>query len=350
MHDIPTQISDRTPTDIHPEAQSGFGIVPGLLWAFRIHHDGTADALAVDQPIDNRHDGWLWLHLDLADGRAIEWLRSAGLPSPAVTMMLGRDRHQQLHTMGSYIYGIFADLVRRIDGVGDETGHLRFVMTERILISGRHHALCSVEAARNAIEGNGRRLTSVAALLELIVEHVAEAIDRIVDDLGIELDGVEDCLVRRADKLERQKLAAVRRTSVRVHRQLSGLRAVFHRLERQGNQDVERPLQIAAGKLAQRLDALDHDVLELRERGHRLQEEVSAMMTEETNRHLHVLSILTTLLLPPTLIAGIFGMNTKGLPFAEDESGFLWAMALVVVSSIAVYAIMRRIGIFKTPW
>jgi zinc transporter len=74
------------------------------------------------------------------------------------------------------------------------------------------------------------------------------------------------------------------------------------------------------------------------------------MMTEETNRHLHVLSILTTLLLPPTLIAGIFGMNTKGLPFADDESGFLWAMVLIVVSSIAVYAVMRRIGIFKTPW
>jgi zinc transporter len=57
------------------------------------------------------------------------------------------------------------------------------------------------------------------------------------------------------------------------------------------------------------------------------------------------------LLLPPTtLIAGIFGMNTKGPPFADDESGFLWAMALVVLSSVAVYAVMRRIGIFKTPW
>ena len=42
-------------------------------------------------------------------------------------------------------------------------------------------------------------------------------------------------------------------------------------------------------------------------------------------------------------------MNTKGLPFTDDETGFLWAMVLVVVSSIAVYAIMRRIGIFKTP-
>jgi zinc transporter len=343
-------VSDRSPADIPAGTQTGPGVVPGLLWAFRIHPDGTADALPVDQPIENRHDGWLWLHLDLADGRTTQWLRAAGLPAPAVAMMLARDRHQQLHAMGSYIYGIFADMVRRIDGVSDETGHLRFVMTERMLVSGRHHALCAVESTRLAIEGNGRRLTGVASLLELIVEHVAEAIDRIADDLGTELDEIEDSLTRRNDAPERQKLAAVRRTSVRVHRQLSGLRAVFHRLERQSPEELERGLQIAAGKLAQRLDALDHDILEVRERGHRLQEELSAMMTEETNKHLHVLSILTTLLLPPTLIAGIFGMNTKGLPFTDDEMGFWWAMALVAISSIAVYAVMRRIGIFKTPW
>ena len=41
------QVSDRTPIDIQPDAQSGLGVVPGLLWAFRIHNDGTADALAV---------------------------------------------------------------------------------------------------------------------------------------------------------------------------------------------------------------------------------------------------------------------------------------------------------------
>jgi zinc transporter len=344
------QVSDarpQTPADILPRTQNGLGIVPGLLWAFRIHADGTAETLPVDKPIEHRHDGWLWLHLDLNDGRTTEWLRNADLPAPAVGMMLGRDRHQQLHTTGSYIYGIFADLVRRIDRVSDETGHLRFVMTERMLVSGRHHALSSVEAARLAIEGQSRRLSHVASLLELIVEHVAEAMDRMADELATELDGIEDCLARRTDDFERQKLAALRRTSVRIHRQLSGLRAVFHRLERQGTEGVEQPLRLAAGKLAQRLDALDHDILELRERGHRLQEEVSAMMMEESNRHLHVLSIMTILFLPPTLVTGVFGMTTKGLPFTDMDTAFLWATVLMIGSAIAVYLMMRRLGIFK---
>jgi zinc transporter len=70
-------------------------------------------------------------------------------------------------------------------------------------------------------------------------------------------------------------------------------------------------------------------------------------MEEESNRHLHTLSIVTTMLLPPTLVTGIFGMNTKGLPLTDVDGGFLWAAGLMVLSSAAAYWIMRRSGIVK---
>jgi zinc transporter len=323
------------------------GLVPGLVWAFRIHDNGTADPLPIDQPIESPHQGWVWLHIDLANGLAAEWLTLAGLPQPAVAMMLSRDRYQQLHTTDTFIYGIFADLVRELDGVSDEVGHLRFVMTDRLLISGRHHTLSAVESARVTIETGGCRLPHGAALLELIVEHVADGIDAIGEKLAAQLDQIESDLAARTDGAPRNALAGVRRSSVRLHRQLSGLRTVFHRLERQDAPSVNPRLQLRASKLAQRLDELDHEMLEIRERGHRLQEEVSAMLTEESNRHLHILSILTTLFLPPTLVTGIFGMNTKGLPLTENENGFLWAAALLIISSAVVFLVMKQIGILK---
>src|SRR5262249_28661258 len=158
-------------------------------------------------------------------------------------------------------------------------------------------ALTCTQATRTALTDGERKLTHVAALLELLVEHVADGIDTVADDLGAELDEIEDDLARRSLEFERQKLARVRRAGVRLHRQLSGLRAVFHRLERQGMEDIKPPLRLAVGKLVQRLDSLDHDMLELRERGHRLQEELSFVMSEQINRNLFVLAILTALFL-----------------------------------------------------
>jgi len=40
-------------------------------------------------------------------------------------------------------------------------------------------------------------------------------------------------------------------------------------------------------------------------------------------------------------------MNTKGLPGTESESGFLWAMVLVLGSSALAYWIMRRTKIIE---
>ena len=70
-------------------------------------------------------------------------------------------------------------------------------------------------------------------------------------------------------------------------------------------------------------------------------------MEEESNRHLHALSVVTMMLLPPTLVTGIFGMNTKGLPFTDNESAFLWASALLIGSAVLAYLIMRRLGIVR---
>jgi zinc transporter len=337
-------------TDLAPSGETrGLGVVPGLIWAFRIHADGSAQALPIDKPIESRRDGWLWLHVNLADARTAEWLRGAALPAAALAMMLSRDRHQQLHATQSSVYGVFADVVQQIERPGDEIAHLRFVMTERLLVSTRHHALSSVEGARDTIEQGGRRLPHVAALLELIVEHVANGIDELVDRLATELDQIEEAVATGRCQSERPKLTRVRQTGVKLHRQLSGLRTLFHRLEREGTEGLPPSLQLAAGKLAQHLDALDHDMVEMRHRAYLLQEEIVSVIAEETNRNLHVLAVLTALFLPPTLITGIFGMNTKGLPFTEWETAFLWACALMVGSVIAVFLILRRVGIFRRP-
>jgi zinc transporter len=341
----PSQI---TGVDFDPSMRGdGFGIVPALIWTFRIHDDGSAEPLPVDEPIDHRHDGWLWLHLNLADGRAIEWLRTADLPAAGLALLLGRDKHQQLHTTESCTYGVFADFVRQIGGPADDIAQLRFVMTERLLISGRHRKVNSAESARQALERGECRLTRVAGLVELIVEHAADGIDRLTAELAEELDEIEDGLSLNVTPRERQRIGRIRRTSVRIHRQVAGLCTLFGRLERSGVEGLSVQLRISTGTLAQYLDSLDHDVVEIRDRAQALQEEVTFAVAEETNRHLHLLAVVTTLFLPPTLVTGVFGMNTRGLPFAETEAGFLGAVVLMLLSAVGVYLVLRALGVLK---
>jgi zinc transporter len=329
-----------------PVSDAGAGI-PGLVWAFRLHSDGSAEPLPINVPIELGHDGRLWLHFNLTDARTRPWLAAASIPQLARDLLLSHDNYQQLHTIENCVYGVFSDLVRDIDSPTEETGFLRFAMTERLLISGRHQALCAVDATRRVLEG-GHRVTNVAALLEKIIDEVADTMDQMADKIGTEIDDIEERILAGEAKSDmRGSLGRSRRTCVRLHRQLAGLRVLFHRLEQKNIDHLSPEIRLQAGKLAQRLDGLDHDIVELRERSRLLEEEIHFKMEEESNRHLHTLSIVTTLLLPPTLVTGIFGMNTKGLPLTDVETGFLWAAALMVGAAGAAYLVMRRSGIVK---
>src|ERR1700754_1809 len=230
------------------------GPIPGLVWAFRLHHDGSAEPLPIDKPIEFSHDGRLWLHFNLTDTRTRSWLASLQIPSLARDLLLSHDNFQQIHIVEHCVYGVFSDLVRDIDKPTEETGYLRFAMTERLLISGRYQALCAVDSTRRLLEG-GRRVESVAALLEKIVDEVADTMDRGADKIGTEIDEIEEHVLSGETNAEmRGNLGRMRRTCVRLHRQLAGLRLLFHRLEQKNTDSLSPALRLQAGKLAQRLD------------------------------------------------------------------------------------------------
>ncbi len=319
--------------------------LPGLISAFRSKADGVAEELAVDRPIVEDADGWLWLHFNLADARACHFLRSTSyLPLTARALLVAADEHQQLHASDDCLYGVFPDLVCGLEGITEELGFLHFAMTERLLISGRRRALSGIETTRNALR-SGHKAPTVAALLDTIVEHVVDAVDRFADDVARKLDRIEEKILAEDVSEGGQMLVRIRRTTVRLHRQLVILRSLIQRLGLDLGQKFA--LGLATKTLGQRLDWLDAEIVSLRDRAQLLQEEVTIKTAEQTNRNLHVLAIVTTVFLPATLIAGVFGMNVGGLPLTQSGHGFLWSMVILVGASAAVFWLLKRSGILR---
>ena len=121
---------------------------------------------------------------------------------------------------------------------------------------------------------------------------------------------------------------------------------MFHRLEPRIAAD-NAPVALAIRNLAQKLDAIDHEVGSLHERARLLLDELDAKMTAVTNRRLFTLSILTACLLPPTLVTGFFGMNTKDLPFQDSRWRHLdGAGAVAAAAGVTCYWALRRMRAF----
>ena len=69
-------------------------------------------------------------------------------------------------------------------------------------------------------------------------------------------------------------------------------------------------------------------------------------MAEATNRNRYLLAVVTTVLLPTTVVTGLRGMNTGSLPFEHDDHGFVWVGFLVFGSILLSFALLRSSRVF----
>jgi zinc transporter len=85
------------------------------------------------------------------------------------------------------------------------------------------------------------------------------------------------------------------------------------------------------------------DLSALQERIKLLQEEIAAQVSEQTNRTLFTLTMVTVLALPINIATGMFGMNVGGIPLADHPHGFLIVLVLVgVFTAVAAWWTFRR--------
>jgi len=327
----PTDLADVSPTT-------------GIVWAFRFGPDGSAMPVPndqVDAVLADPGAGWVWVHLALADMRCRNWIaKAAPVSELARDVLAGPDTHMRLDILGHELVGVLPDLHQEFAQPGDNLVRLRFVMGERMVITARQRPVQSVENTRRAIE-SGKRFPSAASFLDAVIDQFADAIARIAETLGGELDRVEDHIMHEEPADERHRIGRVRLQAVRVHRQLAQLRAMFHRLEPRIARD-NAAVAAVISTLAQKLDAIDAEVASLHERARLLLDEVAAKMTEITNRRLFTLSILTAGLLPPTLVTGFFGMNTRDLPFLNTPGGTWWALLVAAAATALSFWLLRR--------
>lgn len=319
---------------------------PGLISAFVFDETGQARAWPADRALDlSGAEGWLWAHFNLSDTWAHHWL--SGRPEisrQAQEVLTSHDEHAYLRDDGSCLTGMVADLVRNVQGATEEIGYLHFALADRMLVTSRRHPVHGADATRNAVE-NGMRASTPGELFSAMIANSADGFDELVDRLTIDLDRIEDRILKEELSDERQRLSRARHTAVRLQRPLAGLRRTLRR--------VRSPAQAASVAqfdpvaLMQQLEMLEIDLATIQDRARVLQDEINLKIASQTNRQLFTLSVLTALFVPATLVTGLFGMNVEGMPFAKSENGFWWGLLISLSSSLVVCLLLVRAGALR---
>jgi zinc transporter len=157
----------------------------------------------------------------------------------------------------------------------------------------------------------------------------------LAQEMTTQLDQLEDEILAGSIKQQREQLGRMRRLCARLRREFAPERTdlirFLHRAT-SANLVVERE---SLQSIADLMGFAIEEIAELYERAKLLQEELASRLAENTSRNLYVLSILTAVLLPMTLVTGIFGMNIAGMPGLHNTAAF-WNVMLLILASGAL--------------
>ncbi|HJZ91722.1 MAG TPA: magnesium/cobalt transporter CorA [Gemmataceae bacterium] len=221
---------------------------------------------------------------------------------------------------------------------------LSAVLTHQVLITHHYLALPTVTEAKQFLcrhcEQAGRGPDYLFHLvLDRIVDEYAPEIDRIVE----RLDDIEEKVLATASQQLLTELIHLKRRVIALRKTLILMREVLARLTR-GEFELVDVREIAYYR-----NVYDHLVryTELIEGAREMVSDLMQMHLAATSNKLNgimkTLAMVSTVILPMSLIASIYGMNfKKNMPELEWDYGYPFALGLMfVVAGIAVWLFYR---------
>lgn len=206
-----------------------------------------------------------------------------------------------------------------------------------------------------------RRLRNQAGhIREESAEHLAIAlVDAIVDsyfqlleDLGTTLDTLEDDILLRHDRSAPARIHAIKREISKLRHAVWPLRDSLNGYYRDVGDNLEKPTQVFLRDCTENAVRV-MEMLEMqRELCSDLRDLHLSTASARMNEVMKVLTIITTLFIPPTFVAGIYGMNFKdtspwNMPELSWAFGYPFALSLMATMVVMLIWFLKRRGCFK---
>jgi magnesium transporter len=229
--------------------------------------------------------------------------------------------------------------------------NVTFILRDKRLVTVRYDEPRPFAAFANrslkALPGADHGVAVLLGLLEAIIDRAADVLER----LGADIDGTASgvlspprprgrpstdyqailrTLGRKADLLSKS-----RESLVTIGRVVSFLGADFN------GQKLPKEALSQLQSMTKDSQALSDHASYLGEKVQFLLDATVGMVSIEQNDIIKLFSVVAVVMMPPTLIASIYGMNFKGIPELSWSFGYPYALCAMVVSAVLPYLFFR---------
>ncbi len=291
----------------------------GFAWI--VDADG-AHARRVERDMALAHAaGFVWIHFASNVGDVQRWLREqAGLDAFIVDALTAAETRPRAEKIAD---GAFVNLRGRSDEELDASDVLASIriwaVKGRVVTVSRKRLVVLPRVEEQVAAGE---LRDPGDLIAALATAITEDLDPVVADLGDGLDECEQKLSAHQVFELRRAVTRMRSEAINYRRFLSPQRAALERLAALPGdwlgEDDRSHLSAAADRAAR----MAEEVEAIRERAALMHEALTDLRAEQLDQRSLVIAMVAMVFLPLTFLTGLYGMNVKGLPYAEEPWAF----------------------------
>ena len=226
-----------------------------------------------------------------------------------------------------------------------ETGEINLFVGRDFVVTVRHGRGSELHSARSRLEGQEAVLThGPSAVIYAVCDTVVDGYTDVVAELETDVDEIEESVFSPARTNDSTRIYVLKREIAEVRRAVLPLREPMRKfsdglvpgVEREAGpffRDVLDHLNQAA-EVVDNLDALLSTAFDAH----------LARITVQQNNDMRKISAGVALVVVPTLIAGVYGMNFDHMPELGWELGYPFALALMLVATGSLWALFKKSG------
>lgn len=308
----------------------------------------TAEVTQVDSlglPLEPDHTQWVNI-IGLNDEAQISTLGSiTGLSNLVVEDIVNPEQRPKVDEYPDYIFVVLKMLYP--DGSDKIIGeHVAMVLKKGRVFVYQEVEADVFEGVRTRIERHSGRIRTrgsdylLFALLDAIIDHyflILEMIDGQIDKLESEI-------YANPNTGTAARIQQLRKDVITIRRWMAPVKELVIRLIETDSELISRDTKLFLR------DALDH-TMEITETLHIQREMAFSLMeiymsnvSNKMNEVMKVLTIIATIFIPLTFIAGIYGMNFRNMPELEWEFGYFAVLGIMLVVVVGLIRFFRIRG------
>lgn len=279
--------------------------------------------------------------------------RALAIQVPTREDMRAIEASTRLYEEGGVLY-LTATIVTQFDTERPQNNPITFILTPHHLVTNRYVDPVSfkkfvVFAAKHRQQCDTPGAI-VAGLLEAFVNHIADALESISDNI----DRLTAEIFAPLDKQRLQRVRDYRAILERVGRNgdlnskaretLTSLARLIAFLLQSNHAQIDDLIRLRLNDVSRDLHQMSDHATFLSSKLQFTLDATLGMINIEQNNTLKIFSVVTVLLLPPSVIAAVYGMNFRYLPGSEHPLGFVLTAILMILSAVLPFALFRRRG------